>query len=1028
MYLWRIILNLFFSFSCYAVAAQVQVNVTVLNGNANTLCGDLVGQPDHVWGVNVNNQGWTDYISESNCPNFFTAPNLQYITSFGCPLDFASALEICFRAYENDPGFFTPCNYDPDNCMEEVCASFPMPTLGRAVTYTLSLPSGGTATGQVEFQIEVIGEFPGGQNDVTCSAIDLGILPVGGKLGDASIGTYNNYCGTLAPREANPADSQASWNNDAGVWFTFTTSDQPGQKIIIRSKSDPQLMGDDIFLQIGLFDAPNQNCSDNLRYLIGSGVSTNDFQQDETVVFQCDRRLLPNTRYYILIDGFTRAPEDIYGIFGLEVEDVPLVPALLKDTICAGSSYQLFGNNYVLSGIYVDTLRLPAGCDSVVQLDLTVLEPITIQINQTQLASAKSNPDAYVDILVEGDSGNYGVFWSDNGIGNSRTDLIGGQTYSVQVIDEYGCNASVSFTVAYSNSIIASAIGDTLTCFGDENGRIVLRATNGKPPYNFIWQSLENSEFKGEGTIRDTLGFAGINGLTAGNYEITFVDSINGDVQVEAQVVAPSRLAFEVIEQRDASCFGSCDALLQFAIQGGTAPYVFDFNEANFDSLSQTLSNLCAGAFTSIVTDANFCSAIFKTIISEPKAIEFLPAEVVPVSCFGGNDGQVKVYVEEPSVEFIWNTGQSGNQIVGLAAGNYSVTATNARQCKDSLQVAVSEPISPFTVNIIVEQPILCHNSDDGKLSAKVNGEYQQVNLEWNTGSRNTQIENLVAGTYQLSIVNEKGCSAADTITLIQPDSLIFSISSRDLSCAGDSLFGAIWIQKVDGGTPPYLFSLDGVRFSPNNRFENLEEGTYDVVIQDANTCEWTEDTRLLGTSALVLDAGEDSTIRLGDSILLSAISNSDRVLIDWQDENLEACKNCQQWMRQPTRTQFYKATALDTITQCKAVDWVEIGVEISNLLYVPNAFSPNQDNINDEFSIVSSNAIKHIVRLSIFDRFGTLVYQLANVTPTSLNEYGWDGMFKGKALPSSIYVYILEIELINNQFMLLEGDIFLVK
>ncbi|NJL74428.1 MAG: hypothetical protein HC892_04675 [Saprospiraceae bacterium] len=230
MSLYKILLLLIFLLLANCLSAQVQVNVTVLSGNALTDCEDAIGQPDPVWSVNINNQGWFDYIQDSNCPIFYNTPNLQFITTYGCPLDAQNELELCFRAYENDPGLLTPCNVSPDNCIEEVCARFPIPAAGNAATYTLSLPNEGTAKGQVEFQIATVGQFPGGLNDVPCTAIDLGVLPSGGKIGDVTQGLYNNYCGTISFGEPNPATSLAPWENDNGVWYSFTTPEQPSQK------------------------------------------------------------------------------------------------------------------------------------------------------------------------------------------------------------------------------------------------------------------------------------------------------------------------------------------------------------------------------------------------------------------------------------------------------------------------------------------------------------------------------------------------------------------------------------------------------------------------------------------------------------------------------------------------------------------------------------------------------------------------------------------------------------------------------
>ncbi|NJL74427.1 MAG: hypothetical protein HC892_04670 [Saprospiraceae bacterium] len=638
---------------------------------------------------------------------------------------------------------------------------------------------------------------------------------------------------------------------------------------------------------------------------MGSGVTSSDFQFDETIIFQCDTRLIPNTRYYILIDGVTRPPDDSYGVFGLSIENIPFQTTLVQDTICAGEVFSEFGRNHSTSGIYLDTLSLPNGCDSLIELRLTVLDALQAQINQTRLADALGSANAAANVTIMGGSSDYAVIWSDGAIGNQRNNLVGGVTYNITVTDEYGCTVTLSLVTAYSNLILATASNDTLDCYGDQDGRIILNATNGATPYHFQWQQIENLSINGVGTINEVGGFAGINNLPAGMYQITFLDSINGNVQLQAQVVSPDTLSFTIVNQGSTSCYGNCDAELSFEIRGGTPPYLYDFEAERFDTLRQRLSGLCAGSFTSIITDAKACSSIFSTVVQQPEPLQIKVSNLDTVSCFGGNDGAIAVTAEDTR-NFVWSNGVSAPQINGLNAGDYTVTATSNNQCSDTLTVTVPEPLAALVVQIVLEQPVSCFNGRNAQLAANVQDENQKINYKWSNGSQESTAKELSAGTYSVIIENEKGCTASDSITLTQPDELSFTIASRDLSCGETGLLGAISIEKLEGGTPTYRFSLDGVRFTPNTMFDNLLEGTYEVMVQDENGCEQSQVVTILGTSYLSLTLGEDRVINFGDSIFLQAITNSDNAIFKWQRNDTLLCLGCADLTIQPTRTEDY--------------------------------------------------------------------------------------------------------------------------
>lgn len=115
--------------------------------------------------------------------------------------------------------------------------------------------------------------------------------------------------------------------------------------------------------------------------------------------------------------------------------------------------------------------------------------------------------------------------------------------------------------------------------------------------------------------------------------------------------------------------------------------------------------------------------------------------------------------------------------------------------------------------------------------------------------------------------------------------------------------------------------------------------------------------------------------------------------------------------------------------TVCQQVEWLVAtsSPTLPDEWYVPNAFSPNGDGINDFFWIYANNRLGKVKRLSIFNASGQLVFQKINQFPNN-ETVGWDGRFRGQDLSSGVYLWSLEVELDNQQLVQVAGDLTLLR
>lgn len=286
-------------------------------------------------------------------------------------------------------------------------------------------------------------------------------------------------------------------------------------------------------------------------------------------------------------------------------------------------------------------------------------------------------------------------------------------------------------------------------------------------------------------------------------------------------------------------------------------------------------------------------------------------------------------------------------------------------------------------------------------------------------------------GTYYLTVTNlENGCAAIDEV-LIEDVADYPTLAEIDLvhpACFGEN-DGQINITTVENGTPPFFFALDDQIFSEQGTFQQLSAGSYNLSVEDALGCNLTIPVSIEEGSRIEIDLGADQHIDLGETLEL----NPDLVLpgigiVQYDRVNLEGdtCKNCTEWELRPFQTQEVQVIATDE-QGCKTSDYVTIYVAHPDEVFIPNAFSPNNDGLNDLFMVYSGEDVQLIRSILILDRWGGNVFEASNLAPNEENQ-GWDGKIRGQLGMPSVYVYVIEVEFIDGDIKMFKGDVTLIR
>ncbi|MCF8239449.1 MAG: gliding motility-associated C-terminal domain-containing protein [Saprospiraceae bacterium] len=246
-------------------------------------------------------------------------------------------------------------------------------------------------------------------------------------------------------------------------------------------------------------------------------------------------------------------------------------------------------------------------------------------------------------------------------------------------------------------------------------------------------------------------------------------------------------------------------------------------------------------------------------------------------------------------------------------------------------------------------------------------------------------------------------------------------------SCAGDA-DGEIQVLTTDGGDPPYSYRLDGGAWQQTGVFSGLPPGSYTLDIRDANDCMVQAGGQIIEAgSILTLDAGPDRAEKLGEVINLSVQANAQLTDVQWTATDPLGCASCPQSALGPLTTSQTVSVTGISLDGCPGQDELKVLVDDRINIYIPNCFSPNGDGINDVFTIYSSEEGLMVRNLDIFDRWGNALYH-QKALPVNDPTQGWDGQWKSKQMDPGVYVYVIELEHLNGSRSILKGDVTILR
>ena len=505
---------------------------------------------------------------------------------------------------------------------------------------------------------------------------------------------------------------------------------------------------------------------------------------------------------------------------------LPVVDLGADLSICAGTSANLNvnlpGATFLWNnGATTNTIAVNSAGTYTVAVTLngcTVSDAVNVAV--TPLPSFDPGPDQLVcpGATTTLDATVPGATYAWNTGANTPTITVGPGTYAVTVTAN-NCSASADINVGLHPGATVELGNDTTLCPGQD---LVLNAT--QPGATYLWQN---------GSTASTLL-----ANSAGAYSITLTD-VNGCMAQDVINVNYTTPQAIDLGPNIVICAGSA-VVLDATVPGAT--YLW-----NSGASTPTLAVNSGGTYSVTVTEGTCTTTDAITVQVSPLPVVDLGSDTT--LCPGAT-----LSLTGPiGNSLLWSTGATGPAITVSAAGNYTLTATNADGCFSTDAITVNYA-APITIDLGADRNICAGSAVT--LDATVPG----ATYLWSTGATTPTITVSTAGTYSVDVL-QGTCSVTDAITITVDPTPVFDLGPAQVLCQGESV---TLNASVPGAT--YVWSTGAT--TPTITASNT--GTYSATAF-LNGCTFTDQIQLTVLSPSAVDLGPDQVRCQGEVITLDA-------------------------------------------------------------------------------------------------------------------------------------------------------------
>ncbi len=456
--------------------------------------------------------------------------------------------------------------------------------------------------------------------------------------------------------------------------------------------------------------------------------------------------------------------------------------------------------NSLCPGNYNISIKDANNCQASLPLIIQAATALNIQVTATSPSCPLSNDGQGITLVTNGVTP-YLYNWSSGQTVATATGLSC-STYTLTVTDANGCTAMASFTLSCPDQLAVSTIVPApVSCFGDNNGSVLVTPVGGSLPYTYIWSDIsqQNTDFAG--------------GLGAGTYTVTVTDDHGCSITASATVDTPLAVT-ATTNTTPALCFGTSDGAAEVVAIGGTGNYTYLWSNG---ATTAVISNVPAGSYLVTVADGNNCQfEPAATIVGQPASSVSVTALQTTVACFQSLTGTATAMAsggKGSPFSYAWSNNTFLPVANNLIVGNYTVTASDGNGCSATVTVAITQHDS-ISVNI-AKLPPTCFGYSNGQAAVNLVkggaglGVLSNYFLQWGgipgapTGDYWGQIPGETP--VSLTVTDQQGCSRIFNFKLDEPTEVMPNIKTENVTCFGKN-DGQATVVSTQGDNPILVY------------------------------------------------------------------------------------------------------------------------------------------------------------------------------------------------------------------------------
>jgi len=610
---------------------------------------------------------------------------------------------------------------------------------------------------------------------------------------------------------------------------------------------------------------------------------------------------------------------------------------------------------------------------------------IACSCSNLQLTQMCSGTSAIVSAPV----GFASYLWSPGGQTTSSITIpnpVAGDTVTCNCTSVTGCPVTLQL-VLQPMSIPVFTLNSPTICQGN-SATITATGTN-----TYAWSTGQSGQ-----SITVTPAITTI-------YTVTATSS--GGCSDTAQTTVTVDQLSATITEVDAHC-GHPDGSAS-VLPSGTSTYTYLWNTVP-PQYNQTAVNIPAGSYSVTVTDANGCTTSATTTVGDLPGPSVSITNIIDETCSLSN-GSVTITVSGGTSGYTYqwdsNPPQYSQTLQNVSAGSYNITVTDANNCTATNSVTLTNTPPPV-LSLINTTPANCGYSN-GSVEISAVGGMPPYQYLWNTvPPQNTQIASgIPTGSYTVTATDNIGCNATITGTVTQlPGPIVTATGTPEICFHSD---GTASVTASGGYGSSYTYDWDTNPQQTTQTAINLPSGTYTVTVDDGG-CTATTSVNVTNTPGPTAYFIANPKVLTIDGIV-SFQDNSSGNIASWQ------------WTLGDGSTAGgiafdHKYNSVGTFVVTLIVtdnngctDTISDIITVKNIftIYIPNAFTPDDDTDNDYFFPQGVNWDPDYFQMNIFNRWGSLIYHTNTIGDKwngTLNNSGtWDDVV------IDVYVYVIRVK-----------------